>query len=148
MGLKSWVELTLPQPGPSRRGEGEGGRLNSAQVFSPHEKITNLEARVFFLHYWSLVSFGEIEGGSNPSLVNGHIHRLIIPRWAKRVLFVQIEPLAALFWALGIVLISRAYTSTGNPARQPGIPQLRYSTAVESWVELDRRSVATLPFPL
>ena len=34
----------------------------------------------------------------------GKGHRIIIPRWAKRFVFVQIEPFAALFWALGIVI--------------------------------------------
>ena len=58
-----------------------------------------------------------------------HIHRLIIPRWANRFVFLQIEPFALLFWALGI---TRAYTATGDPAHRPVIPQLRYSRAAES----------------
>ena len=37
-----------------------------------------------------------------------------------------IEPFAALFWALGIVLVQCAYTETVDPACQPSIPQQWY----------------------
>ena len=37
-----------------------------------------------------------------------------------------IEPFAALFWALGIVLAQCACTAIGDPARLPGIPQSWY----------------------
>ena len=47
---------------------------------------------------------------------------------------------------LGSRHCTRAHTATGDPARQPSIPQLPYSGAVESWVQFDRRSVPPPPF--
>ena len=47
-------------------------------------------------------------------------------------LYLRVEPFAALFWALSIVqYCTCAYTVAGDPARRPGLPQLRYNTAAE-----------------
>ena len=74
-------------------------------------------------------------------------HRLIIFRWAKRFVFLQIEPFAPLFWAVGLVF---AHTLYGN--RWPSPPAWNPSTMLQygsgNWVQFDRWSAAPLPFPI
>ena len=65
----------------------------------------------------------------------------------KALRVVQIEPFAALFSALGMVL-AHILEQVTQPA---GLTSLNYGTvrtAVESWVYFDRRSVASQTFPL
>ena len=59
----------------------------------------------------------------------------------------RIESFPALFWALSILLAHILYFNKRHSLRS-GIPQLRYSTAVERWVQFDRRCTTPIPFPI
>ena len=65
-------------------------------------------------------------------------HTLVIPRWANRFVFFQIDPFAVLFWALGIVLVHILQQVT-QPTGLASFT-LRYSTAVESKVQFEEAS--------
>ena len=59
--------------------------------------------------------------------------------------YLRVKPFADPFWALGIVLYrTRAYTATGDPARQP-IASVNHATVGQWKVRFNLREEATAP---
>ena len=64
-----------------------------------------------------------------------HIHRLIIPRWAKRFVFLQIEPFALLFCHFGLsALLAHILQQVTQPT---GLSSLNYGTVGQRKVRIN-----------